>query len=184
MEADHVGNGNTRHLFALEANVNKDGSGSVTEDMISVLAQAGVDAGHVAGLWNFYANPVEINGTALVDFWNGLHIHAPLNNSTNLVGIAQGIQLDIFTNAGTVTKSISSTGNAPSDFAGPVAVPTLRAHTVYSVAGTPLPSAVTEGVGARAFVSDAVANTFNTAYVGSGTNKIPVFSDGTVWRIG
>ena len=56
--------------------------------------------------------------------------------------------------------------------------------TVYSVAGTALPSAATMGVGARAFVSDATVSTFATAYTGSGTNKVPVYSDGTVWRIG
>ena len=56
--------------------------------------------------------------------------------------------------------------------------------TVYSVAGTALPNAVTMGVGARAFVSDATVNTFATAYTGGGSNKVPVYSDGTVWRIG
>jgi hypothetical protein len=56
--------------------------------------------------------------------------------------------------------------------------------TVYSVAGTALPSAVTMGAGARAFVSDATATTFASAYTGGGANNVPVYSDGTVWRIG
>jgi hypothetical protein len=56
--------------------------------------------------------------------------------------------------------------------------------TVYSVAGTAIPSAVTMGVGARAFVSDATVSTFGSAYTGSGANKVPVYSDGTIWRIG
>jgi hypothetical protein len=56
--------------------------------------------------------------------------------------------------------------------------------TVYSVAGTALPSAVTMGQGARAFVSDATSTTFAAAYVGSGANKVSVYSDGSVWRIG
>ena len=60
----------------------------------------------------------------------------------------------------------------------------LQSTTVYSVATTALPSAVTMGVGARAFVSDATSTTFAAAYVGSSTNKVPVYSDGTVWRIG
>jgi len=63
-------------------------------------------------------------------------------------------------------------------------VPVLKPNTVYSAAGTALPSAVTVGAGARAFVSDANASTFNTAYTGGGSNNVPVFSDGTVWRIG
>ena len=56
--------------------------------------------------------------------------------------------------------------------------------TVYSVAGTALPNAVTMGAGARAFVSDATATTFASAYTGGGANNVPVYSDGTVWRIG
>ena len=56
--------------------------------------------------------------------------------------------------------------------------------TVYSVAGTALPSAVTVGAGARAFVSDATATVFASAYTGGGANNVPVYSDGAVWRIG
>jgi hypothetical protein len=56
--------------------------------------------------------------------------------------------------------------------------------TVYSVATTGLPSAVTSGVGARAFVLDATSSTFTAAYTGGGANKVPVYSDGAVWRIG
>ena len=61
--------------------------------------------------------------------------------------------------------------------------PVLKS-TVYSVAGTALPSAVTRGAGARAFVSDATLNTFAAAYAGGGANNVPVYSDGTIWRIG
>lgn len=56
--------------------------------------------------------------------------------------------------------------------------------TVYSAAGTPIPSASSVGMGARAFVSDATANTFNTAYTSGGSYKMPVFSNGTSWYIG
>ncbi len=46
------------------------------------------------------------------------------------------------------------------------------AQIVYSVAGTPLPSAAAVGMGARAFVSDATAVTFGAPYVGSRSGKI------------
>lgn len=36
----------------------------------------------------------------------------------------------------------------------------------------------------RAFVVDATATTFNSIVAGGGSNKVPVFSDGTNWRIG
>ena len=58
----------------------------------------------------------------------------------------------------------------------------IPALTVYTVAT--LPSAVTSSVGARAFVSDATATTFASTVAGGGANKVPVYSDGTNWRIG
>lgn len=47
-----------------------------------------------------------------------------------------------------------------------------------------LPSASTAGAGARAFVTDATANTFASALTGGGSNKVPVYSDGTGWFVG
>ena len=47
-----------------------------------------------------------------------------------------------------------------------------------------LPAAGTAGAGARAFVSDANDTAFNAVVAGAGANNLPVFSDGTDWRIG
>jgi len=47
-----------------------------------------------------------------------------------------------------------------------------------------LPSASTSGAGARYFVSDANATTFASIVAGGGANNVPVYSDGTNWRIG
>jgi len=58
----------------------------------------------------------------------------------------------------------------------------IPALTVYTVAA--LPSAATSGAGARAFVSDANATTFASTVAGGGANKVPVYSDGTNWKIG
>ena len=57
-----------------------------------------------------------------------------------------------------------------------------QAPSVFTVAA--LPSASSTGVGVRSFVSDANATTFNSVVAGGGTNKVPIFSDGTNWRIG
>lgn len=54
--------------------------------------------------------------------------------------------------------------------------------TAYPVAG--LPSASANGPGSRSFVNDATATTFNSIVAGGGSNLVPVFSDGTNWRIG
>lgn len=47
-----------------------------------------------------------------------------------------------------------------------------------------LPSAVIAGAGARRFVSDATVTTFASIVAGTGGNAVPVYSDGTSWRIG
>ena len=47
-----------------------------------------------------------------------------------------------------------------------------------------LPAAATAGAGARAFVSDANATTFASIVAAGGANNVPVYSDGTNWRIG
>lgn len=47
-----------------------------------------------------------------------------------------------------------------------------------------LPAAATAGAGARAFVTNANATTFASIVAGGGANGVPVYSDGTNWRIG
>jgi hypothetical protein len=54
--------------------------------------------------------------------------------------------------------------------------------TVFTVAT--LPSAATSGAGARSFVSDAASPTFGTTVAGSGAVTVPVYSDGTNWKVG
>lgn len=54
-------------------------------------------------------------------------------------------------------------------------------QTSYTVAT--LPTAVGK-TGVRFMVSDANATTFNSIVAGGGTNIVPVFSNGTTWRIG
>ena len=47
-----------------------------------------------------------------------------------------------------------------------------------------LPDPVSTGAGSRAFVTDANLNVFFGRVFSGGTNSVPVFSDGTYWRIG
>jgi hypothetical protein len=54
--------------------------------------------------------------------------------------------------------------------------------TNYTVAT--LPSAVDSGVGARSFVTDALAPTFGVTVAGGGAVATPVYSDGTDWKVG
>ena len=54
--------------------------------------------------------------------------------------------------------------------------------TTYTVAT--LPSASTVGVGARAFVTDALTPVFGSAVVGGGAVPVPVYSTGSAWNVG
>jgi hypothetical protein len=54
--------------------------------------------------------------------------------------------------------------------------------TNYTVAT--LPSAVTSGKGSRSFVTDASAPTFGATVAGGGAVAVPVYSDGTNWKVG
>lgn len=54
--------------------------------------------------------------------------------------------------------------------------------TNYTVAT--LPSAAISSKGARSFVTDASAPTFGSTVVGGGAVAIPVYSDGTNWKVG
>jgi hypothetical protein len=55
---------------------------------------------------------------------------------------------------------------------------------VPAVTVSALPAAATAGVGARAFVNDALNPVFGNAVVGSGLSTVPVYSDGTNWNVG
>jgi len=59
---------------------------------------------------------------------------------------------------------------------------TVLASTVYAVAD--LPSAVDSKQGARTFVSNALTPTFGSTVVGGGAVTVPVYSDGTNWKVG
>ena len=77
------------------------------------------------------------------------------------------------------TGVISTAGNI---YGGNIINAGLAQNRIYTVAT--LPAAATAGSGSRAFVSDSTLTTFYSNVVGSGGNSVPVFSDGTSWRIG
>jgi len=58
-------------------------------------------------------------------------------------------------------------------------VPPLTNYTVAT-----LPSAVTSGKGARSFVTDALTPAFGATVVTGGAVAVPVYSDGTNWKVG
>jgi len=55
---------------------------------------------------------------------------------------------------------------------------------IVPVAVAALPDASTAGAGSRAFVSDSTDTTFAALVAGGGSTVVPVYSDGSDWRIG
>jgi len=54
--------------------------------------------------------------------------------------------------------------------------------TIYTVAT--LPTASTSNAGTRTFVSDSSVTTFGSTVAGGGTTTVPVYSNGTNWKVG
>jgi hypothetical protein len=65
------------------------------------------------------------------------------------------------------------------DASGNVGVSSTLELTTFTVATLP-----TGVAGARSFVTDATATTFASVVAGGGANGVPVYHDGTNWRIG
>jgi hypothetical protein len=63
-----------------------------------------------------------------------------------------------------------------------VTINNILKQRTYTVAS--LPSASTNGAGARSFVTDALAPAFGATVVTGGAVAVPVYSDGTNWKVG
>ena len=98
---------------------------------------------------------------------NLVTVTTPYNNSN--------VAAFLPTYSGAVTAStVSTTGN--------IIAGGITQNYVYTVLA--LPSAGSAGAGARAFVSNANTTAFYAVVGTGGSNTVPVFSDGTAWRVG
>lgn len=104
------------------------------------------------------------------------HSDGAINGSSNYIKSSDGNPIEFGTN-NTARWTIDASGNLSGKTAA-----TWFSQIAVTVAS--LPSAATATKGAHLFVSDATATTFNTTVAGGGGNNVPVFSDGTQWRIG
>ena len=121
-----------------------------------------------AGVGNGSANA---NTTGSNNTYIGYQTVGSANNNTNEMVIGyQAVGL------GSNTTVIGNTSTTLTQTYG------VTKSTNYTVAT--LPSASTSGVGARAFVTDALAPSFGVAVTGGGAVPIPVYSTGSAWNVG
>lgn len=107
-------------------------------------------------------------------------------SATQTINFATNTNL-VIGGSGTIASvsSLNDAGNTyqPLGLNGSVLLPNcpirLKSYTVAT-----LPSASSSGAGATAFVTDANATTFASIVASGGANGVPVYSDGTNWRIG
>lgn len=164
-------------LFVTDHSTNANGPGSIEGLFVSSDEAGSTNSIDATRAISTSANHT---GSGSANFVIGIEILGGTIAGT--VGSHEGLRIEAM-QGGTQNYQIRSLGTAQSLFLGPVNA-TLFGTVVYSATTTVIPSASSAGVGARAFVSDATLNTFNSVYASGGTNKVPVFSDGTSWRIG
>ncbi len=66
------------------------------------------------------------------------------------------------------------------NFGGVVAQTVQTTATTYSQ----LPTATAAGAGTRAFITDGSTATFGATVAGGGANIVPIYSNGTDWKVG
>lgn len=104
------------------------------------------------------------------DLWSGVG-----SNLTSLASLATSIWTFWFpTGAGSAGQQLLNTGAGVMSW--------VNGYNGTPVAVASLPAAGVKG--RRAFVNNANAATFNTIVASGGANNVPVFDDGTNWRIG
>ena len=113
---------------------------------------------------------------------------AGLSNSTGDQNVTLGVLagFNIFTGSNNVALGYNA-GASSTSVSNEITIGNSN-HNVVRFPGTTtvsgLPSASTVGAGARSFVTDATATTFASIVAGGGSTGVPVYSDGTNWRIG
>lgn len=197
--ASHTGS-----VVSVSANVT--GGNLLTAGLISSTAniQGGNlrTAGLISATGNVTGNFFVGNGSALTGIGGGTSISSGNSNvavvaanSNVSVGVGGTSNIAVFATTGEyVTGLLSVSGNilggnittgagSGGNITGANVISCTNVKTVATtVAG--LPAAATVGAGARAFVTDATSTTFAATAVGGAANAVPVWTDGTTWKIG
>lgn len=176
---------------ALDANTGGDYNVAVGYDALSAATTANYNTG--VGYRALNATVTGAGNTAVGS--DALLLTTGANNTA--VGYAAGNSLTTGSNNTVIgyDADVSAAGVSNEVTIGNGSVTSLRAPGLTLTVGlkwinngtqtvAALVAAGTAGAGARAVVTDANATTFHAIVAGGGANVVPVFSDGTNWRIG
>jgi hypothetical protein len=185
----NVTGGNIRTAGLISATGNVTGGNIRTAGLISAT-------GNVTG--NFFVG----NGSALTGIGGGTSISSGNSNvavvaanSNVSVGVGGTSNIAVFATTGEyVTGLLSVSGNilggnittgagSGGNITGANVISCTNIKTTANTVAN-LPAAATVGAGARAFVTDATSVTFAATAVGGAANAVPVWTDGTTWKIG
>lgn len=150
-------------------------AGAATLDIVPIVN----DGTSASGIRIF--RTTNTTGAVYVDFFRGdntgtiNHRFYTNNNQTSYMCADNG-ELHIGS-VSAITQKFGVTGD--SLFTGDVDVTGTIGQTTTTVASLP-----TGAAGDRSFVTDANSTTFASVVAGGGSNGVPVYHDGTNWRIG
>jgi hypothetical protein len=154
------------------------GSGNVTT-VSNFTANNITSSNIVSANNNIVVNSNSSEGGQLILAWANISGITGQANSTWNIDVDTGNSLRVFyqnaAGATNVLISASATTNVVT-FSNVI----KTTATVFAS----LPTAATAGAGARSFITDSTAATFGTVAAGGGANAVPVWSDGTNWKIG
>ena len=185
-----IANGTSNvHIPASAGNVNTSVGGTANVLVITAtganvagtLNTSGIVTGIGSGLSAIVGANVsgEVTNAATANAVAGANVSGTVPLATTAGTISTNAQPNI-TSTGTLT-SLTVSGNVTGQ-SYDSATTALQTTPVVTSA---LPAAATAGTGARAMVTDADAGSvFGAALTGAGSLTLPVFSDGTIWRVG
>lgn len=135
-----------------------------------IFAIGNVGAGAYQAVFELASQNKIIYGSNVLCGWASLNSDTETNLRTNL-------DTALYRNAAGVVEINNGTAGTYRD---------LIARNVRTNATTvaSLVAASTAGAGARAFVTDSSVTTFGSTVSGGGANSVPVYSDGTNWKVG
>lgn len=158
---------NKRVLFDDNGVIGED-SGIVFDKATGALTVTKLGIGAAPGGATSYIH-TETNGNV---YWSG-HIAFPSGPSLQCINDALNAYVP-FEFRGSDLLFVAANG---------VTFSTPWTKTIVATVAT-LTSAATAGVGARSFVTDATVSVFASTVIGGGSVSVPVYSDGTNWKIG